>query len=120
MEGGSMPRMKWDTFELDHHRPHLIVLTIEATEPAPSVAKVDLELLALTLGVSGNFAIKEEGAHIYFAFENDADAARLARVVRPSKTTREWEWASKALARVDEAAYQRMAATLKHRLADKH
>jgi hypothetical protein len=115
-----MPRMNWETFELDHHRPHLIVLTMEASEPAPSVAKVDLELLALTLGVSGNYAIKEEGPHIYVAFESDADAARLARVVRPSQSTRDWDWASKALARIDEAAYQRITDTLKHTLADKH
>jgi hypothetical protein len=40
------------TFQLDHHRAQLIVLTIEATEPAPSVAKVDLELLALKQGWS--------------------------------------------------------------------
>jgi hypothetical protein len=49
--------------------------------------------LLLNLGAIGNYAIKTEGATIYIAFEEDADADRLAAVLRPKQTTRELEWA---------------------------
>ena len=109
-----MPIMDWEAFQHDHYRPHLFIVSIEAQEkPNPSVAKAYLERLAVTLGASGNYAIKTEGTNIYAAFEDDADAARFAAVLRPKQTTRELEWASKALARMDDAAYERIAAIVK-------
>ena len=62
----------------------------------------------MTLRASGNYAIKTEGTNIYAAFEDDADAARFAAVLRPKQTTRESEWASMALARMDDAVYGRI------------
>jgi hypothetical protein len=43
------------------------------------------------LGAVGNYAIKTEGATTHIAFEHDADADRLAAVLRPKQTTRETE-----------------------------
>lgn len=111
-----MPIMDWEAFQHDHHRPHLFIVSMEAKgKPNPSVAKADLKHLAVTLRASGNYAIKTDGTNIYAAFENDADAARFAAVLRPRQTTRESEWASKALARMDDAVYQRIAAVIKNR-----
>ena len=109
-----MPSMDWETFQHDHHRPHLIVVSRDVGAKRDLfVAKVDLERLAVTLGASGNFALKSEGRTIYVAFESDLDAARFAAVLRPIETTRDREWASKTLARMDAGAYRRIAATLK-------
>ena len=73
----------------------------------------DLERLAVRLGTSGNYAFRMEGTYIYAAFEDDGDAARFAAVLRPQQTTRETEWASKALARMDQPTYRRIATLLK-------
>ena len=54
-----------------------------------------------------------DGTYIYAAFEDDADAAQFAAVLRPQQTTREAEWASKALARMDQPTYRRIATLLK-------
>jgi hypothetical protein len=106
--------MNWEAFQHDHHRPHLLILSIEVKGARnPSAAKASLERLAVRLGPSGNYAIKTEGTTICAAFEDDADAARFAAVLRPKQTTRESEWASKAVARMDDAAYRRIAAILK-------
>jgi hypothetical protein len=111
-----MPSMGWEAFQRDHHRPHLLIVRMDAKgEPSPLGAKANLQRLAATLGASGNYAIKAEGTTIYAAFEKDADAARLAALLRPTRTTREWEWASKTFARMDDAAYQRIATILQKR-----
>lgn len=111
-----MPSMGWEAFQRDHHRPHLLIVRMDAKgESSPSAAKADLQRLAATLGASGNYAIKTEGTTIYAAFEKDADAARLAAVLQPMRSTREWEWASKTFARMDDAAYQRIATILRTR-----
>jgi hypothetical protein len=109
-----MPSMEWETFQHDHHRPHLLIVRMDVKgKSTPSVAKTRFERLAVRLGASGNYAFKVEGTTIYAAFEDDADAVRFAAVLRPTQTTREPEWASKALARMDDAAYRRIAAVLK-------
>ena len=109
-----MPSMDWEDFQHGHHRPHLLIVSIDARENRkPSLRKADFERLAVTLGASGNYAIKMEGATIYAAFEDDADAVRFAAVLRPTQSTRESEWASKALARIDDAAYRRITVILK-------
>jgi hypothetical protein len=109
-----MPRMDWKDFEHDHHRPHLMIVSMEAKEKAKlSLAEADFERLAVTLRASGNYAIKMEGTAIYVAFEDDADAERFAAVLRPMETSRDSEWASKAFVRMDDAAYRRVTALLK-------
>ncbi len=109
-----MPRMDWEDFQRDHHRPHLLVVSVEATRASkPLAAKADLERLAGRLGVVGNYAIKADGRTIYAAFEDNGDAERFAEVLRPEKITREAEWASKAMARMDSATSRRIAALLK-------
>jgi hypothetical protein len=114
IEGCQMPSMDWEDFQHDHHRPHLLIVSIEAKGKSnPSAVKADFERLAVRLGASANYAIKREGTTIYAAFEDDADAKRFAAVLRPTQTNRESEWASKALARIDDAAYRRIAAMLK-------
>jgi hypothetical protein len=109
-----MPSMEWEAFQQDHHRPHLLIVSMDVKgKPNPSMAKARFERLAITLGASGNYAFKVEGTIVYAAFEGDTDAVRFAAVLRPKQTTREPQWASKALARMDDAAYRRIAAILK-------
>lgn len=109
-----MPSVDWEAFQHSHYRPHLLIVSIEErSKPTPCVTKANFERLAVRLGMSGNYAFKTEGTNIYAAFEDDADAARFAAVLRPTQTTRESAWASKALARMDDPAYRRIAAILK-------
>jgi hypothetical protein len=111
-----MPRMDWEAFQRDHHRPHLMIVSIEAKGKAsPSVLEADFERLAIELRASGNYAFKREGTIIYASFEDDEDAARFAAVLQPRQTTREPDWASKALVGMDDAAYRRIAAMIKGR-----
>ncbi|GEP59832.1 hypothetical protein [Reyranella soli] len=105
-----MARMDWEDFQRDHHRPHLLVVSVEpTTAPELPVVKADVERLAVRLGAIGNYAIKAEGITVYAAFEDNGDAERFAEVFRPKQITRESEWASKAWARMDGAALQRIA-----------
>jgi hypothetical protein len=109
-----MPKMDWEEFQRDHHRPHLLVVSLEARKESKRPAeKEDLERLAVSLGAAGNYAFRVEGTTVYVAFEDDADAARFTEVFRPEKITRESEWASKALAQMDDATYRRIASILK-------
>ena len=109
-----MPSMDWEAFQHAHYRPHLLIVSVEAKrKPNSSVAMADLERLAVRLGTSGNYAFRMDGTYIYAAFEDDGDAARFAAVLRPQQTTREAEWASKALARMDQPTYRRIATLLK-------
>ena len=109
-----MPKMKWEDFQRDHHRPHLLVVSVEATRASkPSAAKADLERLAVRLGATGNYAIKADGRTIYAAFEDNGDAERFAEVFRPERITREAEWASRAMARMDGATSRRIDGLLK-------
>ena len=106
--------MNWKDFEHTHHRPHLLIVSMEAKEKAkPSLAEADFQRLAVTLRAAGNYAIKTEGTAIYVAFEDDADANRFAAVLRPLETTRDSEWASKALVHMDHIVYRRVTALLK-------
>ena len=66
----------------------------------PSLTEADFQRLAVTLRAADNYVIKMEGT----AFEDDVDANRLAAVLSPIETTRDSEWASKALVRMDDIA----------------
>ena len=109
-----MPKMDWEEFQRDHHRPHLLVVSRETTKASkPPAEKADFERLAVNLGAAGNYAFKIEGTTVYAAFEADADAKRFGEVFRAGQITRESEWATKALARMDGATYRRIAGILK-------
>ena len=109
-----MPKMDWENFQRDHHRPHLLIVSMEVQgKPGRSVGEADFECLAIKLGTCGDYAIRIDGTTIHAAFEDDADAARFAAVLRPQQATRELEWASKALACIDDAAYRRIVAIFK-------
>jgi hypothetical protein len=109
-----MPSMDWEDFQRDHHRPHLLIVSVNGTKAQKRLlGKAEFERLAVRLGASGNYAIRVEGATIYAAFESDKDAKRFEALLRPQQATRELEWASKVLARVDETAYQRIVAIFK-------
>jgi hypothetical protein len=110
-----MPSMDWEDFQHDHHRPHVLIVSMEAKKPRHALEKADFDRLVSRLGAIGNYAIKKEGTAIHIAFEGDADADRLAAVLRPKQTTRESEWASKSLASIDDAAHRRISAFLKRR-----
>ena len=106
-----MPSMDWEAFQCDHHRPYLLVIETK-NKSAALVGKATFERLAAALGVSGNYAIKAQGASIYMTFESDVDASRLSAVLRLESTTRDWEWASRAVARMDGATTRRISAIL--------
>ena len=109
--------MDWDTFQDTHHRPHLIVVTPELRrDPASNETTVALiERLATTLGMSGNYTIKKDGANILVAFEVDTDAERFAAVPLAKTTLSEPEWASKSVCRIDGAAQRNIMAALSQR-----
>jgi len=112
-EVGLMPSMDWEDFQRDHHRPHVLIVSMEAKKPKHALAKADFNRLILRLGSVGNYAIKADGTTMYIAFEDDADANRLASILRPERTTREAEWASKSWATIDGATHRRIAGYLK-------
>ena len=106
--------MDWEEFQRDHHRPHLLIVSVEEKRKSkPAAEKADLERLAVRLGAAGNYAFKVEGTTAYAAFEDDADAKRFAQVFKPQQITRESEWASKALARMDGLSHRRITRILK-------
>jgi hypothetical protein len=107
-----MPKMEWAEFQRDHHRPHLLVVSVVVRKTSATEAQ-DLERLAVRLGAVGNYAFRVEGTTLLAAFENDGDAERFAQVFRPTHITRESEWASKASARMDAATLRRIADLLK-------
>jgi hypothetical protein len=90
-----------------------LIVKHEEENPKRSVGKADFERLAVRLRACGNYAIRMEGAAIYAAFEDDADAERFSAVLRPTQTNRESEWASKTLAQIDSITGRRIAAILK-------
>ena len=105
--------MDWEDFHHDHHRPHVLIVSMEAKKPRHALAKADFDRLVANLGAIGNYAIKTEGTTTHIAFEQDADADRLAAVLRPKQTTRELEWASKSLASIDDVTHRRVSAILR-------
>ena len=107
-----MPSMDWEDFHQDHHRPHVLIISMESETPRHALAKADFDLLVARLGAIGNYAIKTEGTTTHIAFEHDADADRLAAVLRPKQTTRESEWASKSLATINNATRRRILGIL--------
>jgi hypothetical protein len=109
-----MPKMDWGEFQRDHHRPHLLVVSMEASKASkPPAEEADFERLAVRLGAAGNYAFKMEGTTVYAAFEADDDAKRFAELFKAGQITRESEWATKALARMDAATHRRIAGMLK-------
>jgi hypothetical protein len=104
--------MDWERFLYDHHRPHVLIVSLEARKTRHALAEGDFDRLVARLGPIGNYAIKIEGASIYIAFAEGADADQLAAVLRPKQTTREAEWASKSLASIDGAIQRRISAIL--------
>ena len=110
-----MPSMDWEDFQHDHHRPHVLIVSMEAKKPKHALTKEDFNRLIQGWGSVGNYAIKAEGTTMSIAFEDDADAKRLASILRPERTTREAEWASKSWATIDDVTHRRIAALLKRR-----
>jgi hypothetical protein len=108
-----MPKMEWAQFQRDHHRPHLLVVSVAARKASDPPTAPDLERLAVRLGAAGNYAFTMEGTTLLAAFEDDGDAERFAQVFRPTQITRESEWASKAWARMDDATLRRIADILR-------
>jgi hypothetical protein len=109
-----MPKMEWAQFQRDHHRPHLLVVSVVARKASdPPTEAPDLERLAVRLGAAGNYAFRVEGTTLLAAFEDDGDAERFAQVFRPTQITRESEWSSKAWARMDDATLRRIADILR-------
>jgi hypothetical protein len=108
-----MPSMDWQDFQRSHHRPHLFIVSMVEGKTKPFAGKADFERLAVSLGAIGNYAINTQEAAIYIALEDDADADRLAAVLKPQHSTRETEWASKSVASLDTATRRTICAILK-------
>ena len=107
-----MPKMEWELFQRYHYRPHLLIVAA-SSERYAAEKKADFERLAVKLEASGNYAFKTEGDSIHVAFESEADASRFSGLFRPKQTTRELDWASKSLARMDRAISRRISTILK-------
>ena len=108
-----MPKMNWEEFQHDHHRPHLLVASVDAKKASDALIEtLDLERLAVTLKAAANYAFKVEGTTLYAAFEDEGDAERFAAVFRPKQMTGDSDWTSKAWARLDDATLRRIANTL--------
>jgi hypothetical protein len=106
--------MEWAQFQRDHHRPHLLVVSVAARKASdPPTEAPDLERLAVRLGAAGNYAFTMEGTTLLAAFEDDGDAERFAQVFKPTQVTRESEWASKAWARMDDTTLRRISDILR-------
>ncbi len=110
-----MPNMDWETFQDAHYRPHLVIADLVGTAKPDhgETREAMLERLAASLGVSGNYAIKRDGATIHAAFELDMDAARFADVLLAKTTFRDPEWASRAVARMDRATQKKVTDALR-------
>jgi hypothetical protein len=110
-----MPSMDWDTFQDAHYRPHLVVATLEGGAARGSAEERIslLQRLVEALGVSGNYAIKKDGANIRAVFESDVDATRFAKVLLAKPAARDPESASNAVARMDRATQRNISAALK-------
>ena len=110
-----MANMDWEAFQNAHYRPHLVLANLEdAAKPDQGeTRRAMLERLAASLGVSGNYAIKRDGATIHAAFELDMDAARFADVLLAKTTFRDPEWASRAVARMDRAMQRKISDALR-------
>jgi hypothetical protein len=116
VEMEQMPRMDWGAFHDTHFRPHLVIATLDIGADRETMV-VLLKRLASALGASGSYAVTRDRTTVYVAFESEVGATRFANVLRATVTTREPEWASKAVARIDDATQRRIAAALKqHRL----
>lgn len=62
--------MQWEDFQRDHHRPHLLVVSVEAMKASNPHREVpDLERLAVRLGAAGNYAFKVEGTTLCAALK---------------------------------------------------
>jgi len=109
--------MEWDAFQDAHYRPHLIVAMLDlAPDPPPAMSVAALlERLATTLGISGNYATKPDGAIVLAAFELDTDAGRYADVLSAKTTVTDPEWASKSVSRINGAVWNRIMASLRKR-----
>jgi hypothetical protein len=108
-----MPSMHWEHFLSDHHRPHVLIVSVEVKKPRHVLEKGDFDRLMATFGPIGNYSIKTEGSTIHIAFEERVDADRLATILRPRQTSRDAEWASKSLVSIDAAIQRRILAVLK-------
>jgi hypothetical protein len=106
-----MPSMEWERFQDAHYRPHLVVANLE--EGLAPVSGDLLQSLVATLGASGNYAIRGDGDTLQAVFEIDKDAERFANTLSARASSRDLEWASKTVARIDRAAQKRIAATLR-------
>ena len=110
-----MPSMDWETFQDAHYRPHLVLANLEDTAKSDQgeTMRAMLERLVVSLGVSGNYAIKRDGATIHAAFELDMDAGRFADVLLAKTIFRDPEWASRAVARMDRATQKKITDALR-------
>ena len=106
-----MPSMNWETFQASHFRPHLVVSHLPVNAE-PEEGKTTLERVIASLNLSGNYAFQQDRESIRVAFEKDADAGRLASMLRAKATRPESEWGSSAVAHLSRTVQRRMAAAL--------
>jgi predicted regulator of Ras-like GTPase activity (Roadblock/LC7/MglB family) len=107
--------MDWDAFQDAHYRPHLVEadLAIASEDTTATV----FDRLPTMLGLTGNYAIRKDGNTIRAAFEIDSDAERFAAMLLAKVSSREAEWASRWVGRIDGTTRRRILAALKqHRL----
>lgn len=111
-----MPKMDWERFREKYYRPHLVVSDIRPGVDVKSL-EATLELLAVSLDVSGDYAIRNDGAKISAVFERDVDAERFGGMLHSAATRRDVEWASRSVGHLNRADQRRIVAALRQHRA---
>jgi hypothetical protein len=116
-----MSRVPWHLFQDRQQSAHLVVAVIALPDGPPGGDKLTLAQSVLTRLVKkqklgGNYAatvVRDAGrSELYFAFEDEADAAKLAALLNAEVTDSYPGWASQRVFQMDGAMVIALAASL--------
>ena len=116
-----MSRVPWHLFQDRQRRAHLVVAVIALPDGPPggdelAAAQSVLTRLVKKYKLTGDYAatvVRDTGRpEAYFAFEDEADAAKLAAILKAKVTRRYPGWATQRVFRLDGAMVTALAASL--------
>ena len=116
-----MSRVPWHLFQDRQHRAHLVVAVIALPDGPPggdelAAAQSVLTRLVKKYKLTGDYAatvVRDTGRpEAYFAFEDEADAAKLAAILKAKVTRRYPGWATQRVFRLGGAVVTSLAASL--------
>jgi hypothetical protein len=121
-----MSRVPWHLFQDRQQKAHLVVAVIALAEGPPGddelqAAQSVLTRLVRTLKPSRNYSatiVRDAGRpELLFAFEDEADAAKLAGLLKAEVTNSYPGWATQRAFQLDEAMVTDLAASLPAQVA---